>query len=107
MSGEFGTYHVSGYFHYQIEVAADDCLQGGGEITRLWGEFLNAFVPVAHEISWFEAADSGVDAPIVATLEHLTELRAKLRAIENYVEPFKRAAPRPVRDAVPAETGRS
>lgn len=100
MSGEFGSYG-GGYFHTQIEQAADDCLSSGNEqITREWGKVLQAFYPVAHAISWCEARDSGVDAPIMATIEHLPDIQKAIDDVKRYVRPFQDIADAALRHAI-------
>lgn len=96
MSREFGSYHA-GYFHYQMETAADDCLSGHDELTRLWGAFLREFAHVAYAIASSEANDSGPDYPIFETMERLPELKRRLAAIEAYTAPYRAVAEAAVR----------
>jgi hypothetical protein len=84
MSREFGSYEP-GYFHYQMDLAAQDCREGNDELTRLWGGFLSAFYPIAYAIASSEAGDSGPDFPVNATKEHMAALRRELDKIEQYV----------------------
>lgn len=42
MSREFGSY-VNGYFHSQMEQAAEDCKNGDYPLTKVWGNFLKEF----------------------------------------------------------------
>lgn len=91
MSREFGSYQ-SGYFHNQIESGADDCLDGQGELTRLWGKFLQDFYPVAYAISSYEACDSDASFPISENIKHIGTLREDLRAISDYLAPFESIA---------------
>ena len=99
MSGEFGSYE-GGYFWYQMENASIDCLKSDNDITKLWGEFLKEFAPIARAISWFEAADSGVDYPIEESMKRLPELKKRLDDIQKYVTPFEAIAKQAVRDYI-------
>lgn len=91
MSGEFGSYN-EGYFHSQMEYAADDCLGGSYEITKKWGEFLNEFRDVATAISWAEACDTGESHAIIESMKKIELLEQKLRDIKQYLRPFKDVA---------------
>lgn len=91
MSGEFGSYS-SGYFPYQMEVAAEDCLGGRDELTRLWGKFFTAFAPVANSIALSEAHDTGTHDSIMANIQQRKAIATALRDIEKYLEPFQRVA---------------
>jgi hypothetical protein len=97
MSGEFGSYN-NGYFHTQMETAAYDCTNGRDQLTKLWGKFLHAFVPVAEGISYSEAYDSGPDDPIVVNIRQLKALRAALDEIEDYLRPYERVMQQAVRE---------
>lgn len=97
MSMEFGSYST-GYFHYQIDTAAQDCLGGRDELTRLWGVFLVAFEPIAYDIAMSEANDSGPDASIMENIRQKKALAAALRAIEKYLEPYERVMQSAVRE---------
>ena len=99
MSREFGSYS-SGYFHSQMQTAADDCKAGRDPLTQLWGEFLDEFAAVAYDIASSEACDSGPDAPIIETIQRMPSLKRKLNAIEMFVEPYKRVADEAVRRKV-------
>jgi hypothetical protein len=99
MSREFGSY-TAGYFHDQIRQGAEDCLGGRDELTRLWGEFLREFAEIARAISGAEECDNGPEYPIEETISRLPALRRHLRAIETYVDPFKRIAEDAVRRAL-------
>lgn len=99
MSGEFGSYK-NGYFWYQMQIAAMDCLEGDEEITKLWGEFLREFEPIAKAISWCEAGDSSVSYPICTTMNALPRLKRRLADIEKYLEPFQAVADEAVRLAL-------
>jgi hypothetical protein len=104
MSGEFGEFHSGGYFHDKVRAAAEDCLDGGrrdnNDLTRLWGEFLEIMVPLARDISWFEACDSGYDAPVLGTLGAVPKLRTKLDEIAQVVDRYKQVADAAVRAAI-------
>lgn len=103
MSGEFGSCE-SGYFHTQIETAAADCLHSANaEITQKWGKVLEAMYPIAHAISWYEARDSGIEAPIMATLEQLPDVQRAIDDVQRYVRPFKDIADAAVRYAIRTE----
>ena len=99
MSREFGSY-VSGYFHDQIEVAADDCLSGSDELTRLWGDFLKEFSYIAYYISTSEAHDGEPHLPILATIEKMDILEKKLSGINSFIDPYKKVAEKAVHDAI-------
>jgi hypothetical protein len=88
MSRKFGSY-VQGYFHYQMETAAKDCLAGNEEITKLWGEFLDAFYPVAYAISSTEAGAAGRSYPIKNTIREMHTLQSKLNKIKKYIQPYE------------------
>ncbi len=87
MSREFGSCD-SGYFHYQMQNAASDCLAGCDELTRLWGSFFKEFEDVAYAIASSEAGDSGPDFPILETMRKLESIRKAIRDIEWYLKPF-------------------
>lgn len=89
MSREFGSY-MQGYFHQQIDWAAEDCKGGRDPLTKLWGEFLTEFSTIAYQIANSEACDSGPDAPIIATIENIGVLKRRLEEIEKYVQPYRR-----------------
>ena len=89
MSREFGNLS-SGYFHQKIDLAADDCSEGRDELTKLWGKFLEEFYHVAYQISNSEASDSGPEAPILESIKRIGALKSKLKAIEEYLEPYQR-----------------
>lgn len=88
MSGEFGSYS-SGYFYTQMEIAAEDCKSGSDQLTRLWGDFFEAFYPVAKAISWSEAGDTGAYRPILVNIEKQNALRNALANIEKYLSTFE------------------
>ena len=88
MSRQFGSCQP-GYFHSQIMTASEDCQEGNDELTRLWGDFLGAFYPIAYAIASSEAGDSGPDLPIKRTLEHLPKLRQCLDDIEQFAKGHK------------------
>ena len=99
MSREFGSY-TSGYFHYQMEVAAEDCKQGDYELTKLWGEFLAEFYDVAYAIASVEAGDSSPEDSILTTMRKMEGLQARLNDIKEYLKPFDRVAQVAVREAL-------
>ncbi len=92
MSREFGSY-CNGYFHDQIRYAADDCLRGRDDLTRLWGRFIEDFTGIAYQIASSEAGDSEPDATIIQTILDLPRLRDRLVDIENFCKPFKGCGP--------------
>ena|ERR1019366_2997536 len=102
MSREFGSYE-SGYFHTQIETAAQDCLNGKDPLTKLYGEFLKEFSEIAYQISNSEAFDSGPEYPILATIERIGLLKSRLNDIEYFIEPYKRIAENAVRELASKE----
>ena len=104
MSREFGSYS-SGYFHMQMENAADDCERGGHEITRRWGKVLRAFVPIAYAIANVEAADSGEDDPIMESIRQWEELQRAMDDVRDYLYPFKRVMEEAVREEVERREG--
>ncbi len=91
MSREFGSYE-SGYFHYQMELAADDCLGGGDELTRLWGAFFKEFKEIAYAISSSEAGDSSPAYPIFENIKRMDALEKNLSAIKSYLDVYRRVA---------------
>lgn len=95
MSGEFGTCG-SGYFHTQIDNAADDLASGSEAMTRAWAPFFDAFRPVAKAICWVEASDSSPAHSIEETIARLPALKAALAQVEAFVEPYKVIARRAV-----------
>lgn len=97
MSGEFGR-HESGYFHTQMEAAAEDLRGGRFEITRAWAQFFENFKVIADAISYAEAGDSGQHWPIMETMARMQVLKNSLIAVEEYVEPFKDVAQQAVSD---------
>jgi len=99
MSREFGSY-MSGYFHSQIDYAAEDLAEGRSELTRLWGKWFREFYPVAYAIANFEAADSGLYDPIMATIKALPALKKAMVAIEEYIEPFDDVIEMAIREKV-------
>ena len=99
MSREFGSYSA-GYFHYQMETAAEDCKSGNDELTRLWGEFFEEFKHIAYAIASSEAGDSGADFPIYETMRNLPSIKDKIAKIEEYIQPFEAVAKRAIRDKI-------
>lgn len=99
MSREFGSYN-GGFFHEQIEQAADDCLAGIDKTTQLWGAFLKEFYDVAYAISTSEAGDSGEYFPIMKTIEKMPILTKKLNDVFAHVEIYNQVAREAVRKAV-------
>lgn len=99
MSREFGSYN-GGYFHQQIDNCANDALAGRDELTRLWGQFLAEFSPIAYSIASSEACDSGEDDTIIETIARLSALQKRLYDVEKYVESYKRVAEEAVRKAL-------
>lgn len=97
MSREFGSYQT-GYFHTQIETAANDALAGRAKITRLWGKFLEEFKHVAYSIATSEANNSAEDDPIMESIKRMPALQNRLVAIMAYLEPFERVAEEAVRE---------
>ena len=97
MSGEFGQY-AQGYFHTQMEYAAEDLEDARSEIAKKWGVFFREFVPVAKAISWNEACDSGEDAPIFETLERMDRLQEALNDIKQTLQPYRDCMRRAVRE---------
>jgi hypothetical protein len=99
MSREFGS-HLRGYFHHQIEYAAQDCLDGRDETTRKWGKFLRALEPVAYAIATSEACDSGEEFPVMETIKHMPALEAALDEIKRHIKVYENIADQAVRDAM-------
>lgn len=99
LSREFGSY-MSGYFHSQIDYAASDLAEGKGELTRLWGKWLEEFYKIAYAIASYEADDSGMYDPIVTTIKTLPALRVAMAAIEEYLDPFEDVMEMAVREKV-------
>lgn len=102
MSREFGSY-MSGYFHHQMQYAAEDCASGKDELTRLWGKFFEEFYHVAYQIANSEACDSGPDAPIIETIQRLPALKKHLDDIEKYTRTYKDCMEEAVRQALKKE----
>jgi hypothetical protein len=84
VSREFGSFRVCGYFHYRMEVAAQECLEGRDTLTKLWGNFLKDFYPVAYAIASSEADDAGPSLTVRETLGELRKLRNHLDQIERF-----------------------
>ena len=99
MSREFGSYHA-GYFHDQMQTAAEDLSGSGDPLSKLWGKFFEEFYPVAYAISSSEACDSGRDRPILETIQRINSLKNILWEIEMYVKTYKDVADAAVRKAV-------
>jgi hypothetical protein len=97
MSREFGS-DMSGYFHTQIQFAADDCESGNDELTRLWGEWFREFYHIAYAIASSEACDSGPDFPIYETIQAMPKLKKIMKCIENYTMPYQDVMRRAVRE---------
>ncbi len=104
MSREFGSY-MSGYFHSQIEYAAEDLAEGRGELTHLWGEWFREFYDVAYAIANFEASDSGEWDPIMATIKALPTLKKAIAAIEHYLMPYEDVIEATLREKVQEDKG--
>lgn len=104
MSGEFGSYY-QGYFHDQMQRAAEDCADGDCEITRLWGRVLAAFGPVAYDIANAEAGDSGEYAPIITSIKQMDAIKAALWEVKNYLYPFEQVMWRAVLDETEKRVG--
>jgi len=96
MSREFGE-HSGGFFHRKIESASEDCLESRCKLTQMWGEFLKIFYDVAYEISNYEAADSGLYAPIMESIAKIPEMQKKLFEIDSYLYDYRRIAEEAVR----------
>lgn len=96
MSREFGSYS-SGYFHTQMDQGATDCLEGRDPLTKLWGQFLREFAPVAYAIASSEACDSGPDFTIIETLQRMPSMKARLDDIVSFTEPYRRCMEQAVR----------
>jgi len=105
MSREFGSY-MSGYFHSQIDYAAEDLAEGKGELTRLWGKWFREFYPVAYAIANYEADDSGSYDPIITTIKALPALKQAMSAIEKYIEPFDDVIEAAIREKVKEDSKR-
>lgn len=97
MSREFGSY-MNGYFHSQMEYAAEDCAAGDDELTRLWGGWFRAFYNVSYAIASSEAGDSGPDHSIYETIQAMPVLKRATADIESYLEPYQRVMNLAVRD---------
>jgi hypothetical protein len=82
VSREFGSYEP-GYFHYQIDLAAQDCRGGHDEMTRLWGEFLAVFRDVSYAIASSEAGDSSESFTVKETIKAMPKMREALDQIEK------------------------
>jgi len=87
MSGEFGSYE-NGYFHTQIRIGAQDCKEGECELTRLFGDFLKSFHPIARAISWSEAGDSAESSLIIRCVEDFPELEKRMDSIKKYLRVY-------------------
>lgn len=99
MSGEFGEYHIGGYFHDKIISCAEDCCDiSNKKITRLWGKILKNFEPIAHAIAWCEAGDTGQDNPIMESIYRMKAIKEGIEEIERYLSAFKDVAEKAVRD---------
>ena len=85
MSREFGSYE-GGYFHQQIDTAASDCAEGRDELTRLWGEVLREFHPIAYAISSSEASDRSEEHSIATTARHLEFVEEKVARVREYID---------------------
>jgi hypothetical protein len=99
MSGEFGGYR-GGYFHNQIEYAAEDLADGRDDLTHEWAKFFEAFYPIAKAISWSEACDSGPAYPITETINRIGALKVILNDIEARVKVYKEVADDAIRNHV-------
>lgn len=91
---------MNGYFHQRIDQCADDALAGQDEITKLWGAFLKEFSHIAYAIASSEACDSGVEYPIMETIERSKALYEKLDAIRSYTRPFQDCMNKAVREYI-------
>lgn len=99
MSREFGSYS-GGYFHTQMQYAADDCLSGKDEITRLWGKFFDEFKEIAYAIASSEASDSSADYPIFETIKRIDTIKKRIEEIENYCYVFDQVAKKAVQNYI-------
>ncbi len=97
MSREFGSY-ANGYFHTQMVIAAQDCLDGKFEITRKWGGVLEEFKTIAFAISSAEAYDSFESEPILASIEKIGNIERKLEDLRKYLALFVMVSEEAVRE---------
>ena len=102
MSREFGSY-CNGYFHSQIEYAAEDCENGDCEITRLWGKVLRSMTDVAYAISSAEANDSGEWFPIKQSIEDMASVQDAINDVGAYLTRFRDLIDAALRDALKKE----
>jgi hypothetical protein len=91
MPGDFGSYQP-GWFWVQVEVSALDLASGRDILTRKWGQFFQAFAPVAKAVCWSEAGDSSPDHAMLETIKQLPEIKKRLADIENFVRPYREVA---------------
>lgn len=91
MSREFGSYAV-GYFHQQIDNAADDLAGARYPSTRAWAEFFRAFYPVAYAIASAEAADAREGESIIAALRQTPALERALEKVNEFLAPYREVA---------------
>lgn len=99
MSREFGAC-IDGYFHEQIECAANDCLGGQCKITRLWGGVFYELEDIAYAIASAEACDSGESYPIKQTMKDLDAVYKALDKVKQYIMPFKEVAEEATEEAL-------
>lgn len=81
----------------QVEQAAEDCAGGRDEMTRMWGEFLREFAPIAKSICWSEAGDSSEADTIWKCIEQIPQLKKKLEKIESKLDTYRVVAEEAVR----------
>lgn len=93
MPGEFGSFQP-GWFWVQVEMSALDLASGKDTLTRKWGKFFHAFVPVAKALSCCETGDSSPDNAILVTMKRLPELKKCLADVESYVSRYQDEAVR-------------
>lgn len=99
MSGEFGSCD-RGYFHVQIAQAAEDCLQGRDTLTKLWGEFLKEFAPIAGDISYSEASDCSEAHAILENIKRKGALKNRLLDIEKYLSLFEEVSGKAISELI-------
>lgn len=103
MSGEFGEYLSGGYFATKLSSAALDACGGSLEITRLWGDVLDALATIGVDLGLAEACDSTEGAAIMSSIVHSGDVEKALEAVLAYLAPYREVARRAIQDYDAAE----
>ena len=84
MANEFGVPINNAFFLDKLYSARQDCLSASKELTKLWGDCLNAYYNIAVEIVAYEQGNMTESDFILRSQQVIPELNAYIKSISEY-----------------------